>query len=100
MPVSFEFLRGALGVIGLGCAFMTGRAAAAVHKGWMKPVRLTPWLVRSAVCLGALAIRHPVDTMSLLVWSLAVLACAAGYLVTVRRKPPEDLTRQIFPDGN
>lgn len=98
MPVSFEFLRGALGVIGLGCAFMTGRAAAAARKGWMKPSRVTPWLVRDAVCLGALAIRHDVDTVAVLVWSLALLACGGGYLVTAHRKPPEDLTRQIFPD--
>jgi hypothetical protein len=100
VPVSFEFLRGALGVIGLGCAFMTGRAAAGVRKGWMKPARLAPWLVRDAVCLGALAIRHAVDKVAVLVWSLAALACAAGYLITMRRKPPEDLTRQIFPDEN
>ena len=80
MPVSFEFLRGALGVIGLGCAFMTGRAAAAARKGWMKPARLTPWLVRDAVCLGALAIRHDVDAVAVLVWSLA----AAG----LRRRVP------------
>lgn len=100
MPVSFEFLRGALGVIGMGCAFMTGRALAAVRKGWMKPARLMPWTLRDMVCLGALAIRHPVDSVAVLVWSLAALACAGGYLVTASRKPPEDLTRRIFPDGN
>jgi len=100
MPVSFEFLRGALGVIGLACAFMTGRAVAGARKGWMKPARVTPWLVRDAICLGALAIRHAVDAVAVVVWSLAVVAGAGGYLVTSRRKPPEDLTRQIFPDEN
>jgi len=100
MPVSFEFLRGALGVIGLGCAFMTGRAAAAARKGWVKPSRITPWIVRDAICLGALALRHRVDAVAVTVWSLAVVGVAAGYLVTARQKPPEDLTRQIFPDEN
>ena len=28
------------------------------------------------------------------------MVAAAGYLVTLRRKQPEDLTRQIFPDEN
>lgn len=79
---------------------MTGRAAAAARKGWMKPSRITPWLVRDAICLGALALRHRVDPVAVTVWSLAALAAAAGYLVTLRRKPPEDLTRQIFPDEN
>jgi hypothetical protein len=97
VPVSFEFLRGALGVIGLGCAYMTGRAAAAAHKGWIKPARVMPWVIRDLVCLGSLAIRHVVDGMAIAVWALAALACAGGYLVTLRQKPPEDLTKQIFP---
>jgi hypothetical protein len=29
-----EFLRGALGLIGAGCAYMAGRSAAALRKGW------------------------------------------------------------------
>jgi len=87
-----------MGVIGIACAFMTGRALAAVRKGWVKPSRITAWLIRDLVCLGALVIRHPVDNMAIVVWALAVLALAAGWLATARQKPPEDLTRQIFPD--
>jgi peptidoglycan/LPS O-acetylase OafA/YrhL len=98
MPVSFEFLRGALGVIGVACAFMTGRAAAAIRKGWMKPSRLSAWVLRVLVCLGALVIRHPVDTVAVMVWTLAVLAFACGWIATARQKPPEDLTHQIFPE--
>jgi hypothetical protein len=98
MPVSFEFLRGALGVIGIACAFMTGRALVCVRKGWMKGNRLTAWIVRDVVCLGALVIRNPVDSMAITVWAAAALALAAGWIVTARQKPPEDLTHQIFPD--
>src|ERR1039458_6565578 len=36
MPVSMEFLRGVLGLIGAGCAYMMGRSAAAVRRGWQK----------------------------------------------------------------
>ena len=85
-------------MIGLGCAFMTGRAAAAAYKGWMKPSRVMPWLLRDLVCLGTLALRHTLDSMAVTVWSLAALACAGGYAVTAHQKPPEDLTRQIFPE--
>lgn len=97
MPVSFEFLRGAIGVIGVACAFMTGRALVCVRKGWMKSNRLTAWIIRDLVCLGALIIRHPVDSMALMVWTLAAVALAGGWIVTARQKPPEDLTHQIFP---
>jgi hypothetical protein len=100
MPVSFEFLRGAMGVIGVGCSFMAGRALAAIRKGWMKPSRLTGWLLRMFVCLGALVIRHPVDSMAIVVWTLAVVAFAAGWITTARQKPPEDVTHQIFPEDN
>jgi hypothetical protein len=98
MPVSFEFLRGAIGVIGVGCSFMTGRAAVAIRKGWMKPSRLSAWIVRDFVCLAALVIRHPVDSVAIAVWAAAVAAFAAGWMATARRKPPEDLTHEIFPD--
>lgn len=98
MPVSFEFLRGALGVIGIACAFMTGRAGAAIRKGWMKPSRLSAWILRVLVCLGALVIRHPVDTVAVVVWTLALAAFAAGWIATARQRPPEDLTHQIFPE--
>jgi len=100
MPVSFEFLRGAMGVIGVGCAFMTGRATASVRRGWMKPQRITGWILRTLVCLGALIIRHPMDSMAIVVWTLAVVAFAGGWIATARQKPPEDLTDQIFPEDN
>ena len=98
MPVSFEFLRGALGVIGIGCAFMTGRTIGAIRKGWMKPTRISAWLLRDFVCLAALVIRHPLDGVAIVVWTLAVLALAGGWIVVARQQPPEDLTHQIFPE--
>jgi hypothetical protein len=96
MPGSFEFLRGAMGVIGIACAFMTGRAIASVRKGWMKPQRITGWMLRTLVCLGALMIRHPVDSMAIIVWTLAIVAFAGGWIAILRQKPPEDLSHQIF----
>src|ERR1035437_4995990 len=78
MPVSMEFLRGVLGLIGVGCAYMMGRSAAAVRKGWQKRPRLYGWTIRTAACMGALMIRHPLDATDLVVW-----AAGAAFFVWV-----------------
>ena len=93
-----DFLRGLLGLLGMGAAFMTGRSAVAVRKGWQKPSRLYGWVIRTVVCLVAIAFRNPMDSVDLIVWGLAAVGFAGGMLSASRAKPPEDLTRQIFPD--
>ena len=90
-----EFLRGLLGFLGMSAAFMTGRSAVAVRKGWQKPSKLYGWAIRTLVCVVAVAFRNPLDTVDLIVWGLA--AVAAGMGSVLRAKPPEDLTRRIFP---
>ena len=98
MPVSLEFLRGVLGLIGAGCAFMLGRSAAAVRKGWQKPSRLYGWILRTAACMIALAIRHPLDATALIVWAVAAAAFAYGFWSASRPRKEEDLVSAIFPD--
>jgi hypothetical protein len=93
-----EFLRGLLGFLGMAAAFMAGRSAVAVRKGWQKPSRLYGWAIRTAVCVVAVAFRNPVDTVDLIVWGLAAVAFAGGMRSVLHQKPREDLTRQIFPD--
>jgi 3-oxoacyl-(acyl-carrier-protein) synthase len=39
-----------------------------------------------------------VDAVDLIVWGMAAVALAGGMRSALRQKPPEDLTRQIFPD--
>jgi hypothetical protein len=95
--VSTEFLRGFLGLLGLGCAFMAGRTTAAFRKGHVKISRLYAWLIRTLLCMLALSFRHPVDTLSMAIWALALLAFVAGYWQAANQKPPEDLTNEIFP---
>ena len=92
-----EFLRGLLGFLGMSSAFMTGRSAVAVRKGWQKPSRLYGWAIRTLVCVVAVAFRNRVDAVDLIVWALAAVAFAGGMWSVSRQKPPEDLTRQIFP---
>lgn len=99
MPPSLEFMRGILGFIGIGCAFMLGTAAAAVRKGTQKPTRIYGWLVRLILCLAAVAIRHPVDTADFTIWGLSAVAFGVAFWDGSREKKQEDLTHTIFPDG-
>jgi hypothetical protein len=92
-----EFLRGFLGLLGLGCAYMTGRAVAGVRAGQLKLSRLYGWILRTAVCLLGLTFRHPVDSVSVTIGVLALATFAGGYWQASHRKPPEDLTHEIFP---
>ena len=98
MPVSFEFLRGVVGVLCVFFAHMAGRSAAAVPRGQQKISRLYGWVLRAAVCAVVVAIRHPVDALVIGVWALSGVAFGAGWWGVSRAKKPEDLTRQIFPE--
>jgi hypothetical protein len=98
MPVSMEFLRGVLGLAGIACGYMSGLSAVAVRKGWQKISRLYGWIIRTVLCLLAVAFRFPLDFVDILVWALAVVAFTAAFWSTTRQKPQEDLTRTIFPE--
>lgn len=97
MP-QYDFLRGVLGMMGLACAYMTGRSLAMVRLGWQKLSRLYGWIIRSLVCLVAVIYRHDIDAIAIVVWVLALAAFAGGYWTASHAKPPEDLTHEIFPD--
>jgi hypothetical protein len=98
MSVPTEFLRGVLGMISLGCAYMAGRAVVGFREGRQKISGLNGWLIRLTLCLAAVAFRHSVDMIDIAIWALAAVAFAGGYWGASRRKPPEDLTSEIFPD--
>jgi hypothetical protein len=98
MHVPIELLQGVLAFLGGGCAYMTGRTAAAVRKGWYKPSRLYGWIIRSVLCATAVAFRHPVDAVDGVVWFLMAAAFASAYRSTSRETEQEDLTHTIFPD--
>ena len=98
MPISFEFLRGVVGVLCILFAFMVGRTAAAVRKGQQKTKRLYAWVLRCGACAVAVAIRHPLDVMGIGVWVFSVAALGLGWWGSSRVRTEEDLTRQIFPE--
>jgi hypothetical protein len=98
MPVSLEFMRGILGIIGIGCAFMLGRSVAGVRHGWQKQSTTAGWAIRVLLCLGAVAFRHAVDAADIAVGSMAAIAFGVALWASSREKKEEDLTKAIFPE--
>ncbi len=92
-----EFLRGVLGLIAIGCAFMVGRSVAGVRKGNVKRSRLYAWTIRGSACLVAMSLRHPIVVVDIVVWALVIVAAALGYWSSTRIRKEEDLTHTIFP---
>ena len=90
-------LRVLLGLIGIGSAYMAGHTMAAVRKGLVKAGRHYAWMVRSVVCLAALAFRHSPDAVMIGAWALSAVAFAGGWWQASHPKPPEDLSREIVP---
>jgi hypothetical protein len=97
MPVSFEFLRGTMGLIGLGCAYMAGRSLAAFHRREQPVSRLYGWIIRTVLCLAAIVFRHTVDITAMVLWGLAAMLFGVAYMLALHRKPAQDLTDEIFP---
>ena len=98
MPVSFEFLRGVVGVLCILFAHMAGRSAVAVRRRQQRVSRIYAWVLRAAACAVVVAVRHSLDAVDIGVWALAVAAFAAGWWNASREKKAEDLTHQIFPE--
>jgi hypothetical protein len=98
MFVSFEFLRGVLGVLGVIFAHLAGRSGAKVRKGKQKMTGFYGWVLRAAACVIVVSIRHELGPLDLAVWVLCAAAFAAGWWDASRARPEEDLTHQIFPE--
>jgi hypothetical protein len=99
MPVSFEFLRGVVGVLGIFFAYLAGRAGVQVRKGQQKLTRFYGWVARTALCLIAISMRHELGTLDIAIWVLIAAAFALGWWNAAHAKPLEDLTHQIFPES-
>ncbi len=95
-------MRGVIGAIGIGCAYMLGRSVVYLRKGQVRISRMYAWLIRTVLCL--LAVWYPargyIDTSDIVIWLLAAVAFAAGYWDASRVRAQEDLTHEIFPDSD
>ena len=97
MPVPLEFLRGALGVLCVFFAYMTGRSAVAVQRGRQKVSYLYRWLIRALICGIVLSLRHPVDSIDLGVWTISLAVFGLGWWGASHERQPEDLSHEMFP---
>ncbi len=99
--VPLGFMRGFVGVIGVGCAYMLGRNVVFLRQGRVKLSRVYAWAIRTILCLLAawFPARPDVDTSDLVVWSLSVVAFAVAYWDTSRTKKQEEVKLDIFPDS-
>jgi len=77
---------------------MLARALVGVRKGRSKLSYFYGWVLRTIVCLGAVALRHSLDLTDAVIWGLAVAAFAAGWWDASRERKVEDLTKQMFPE--
>jgi hypothetical protein len=102
MPVPIDFMRGLIGVIGIGCAYMLARSVVALRNGRVRISSLYSWLIRLTLCMAAVwyPMRGSVDTEDLAIWGLAAVASAVGYWEASRVRKEEDLTHQMFPDSD
>lgn len=98
MGLPIEFMRGLIGALGVGCAFLLAQSFVAVRKGRVKLSNFYAWLIRTGLCLGALAIRHAIDSEAIVIWGLAAILFGVGYWDSTRDRKQEDLTRTIFPE--
>jgi hypothetical protein len=98
MPVSFEFLRGVLGVLGIFFAYLAGRTGSQVRKGTQKLTAFYGWLLRAAACVIVVSIRHELGALDIAIWVLCAVAFGLGWWNAARARPSEDLSKQIFPE--
>src|SRR5215472_10542454 len=96
MPVSLEFLRGVLGVLGVIFAHLAGRSGAKVRRGKQKLSGFYAWLIRAGACIIAVSIRHELGVLDVTVWVLCAAAFVLGWWDASRARQEEDLTQQIF----
>ena len=95
MPVPLDFLRGLLGLFCLFFAHFLGRSIVRARRGG--GVRsLYGWLVRTLIAAGAILWRRGLDTLAIVVYTLAAASLVIGIWDEQRPRKQEDLTGAMF----
>src|SRR5262244_2430883 len=89
MAVSFEFLRGVLGVLCVFFGHLSGRSAVAVKTGRQRPRTLWSWVVRTLICAIAIWWRFRGDVVNVAIWTITLVAFALGWWDASRERKPE-----------
>ena len=96
MPIPLDMLRGILGLLCLFFAHFLGRSILRVSRGQQRSRHLVGWLLRTLICVGGVLWNRGVDTMAIVIFTLAAASLVIGAWDEQRPKKQEDLTRQIF----
>lgn len=98
MPVPVELLRAVLVLLAVFFGYMVGRSAVRVYRGAGKG-KMYGWLVRTLVTTLAASWRRGLDLLMVVLLISLAAAIAGGAWQELRpRKPPEDLSKEIFPE--
>lgn len=96
--IPIPLVRVALGLLTVFFAHFLGRAVMRVCRRREAGSRLTPWVIRFVLALGAIVWSGGWDWVALL--SVTGALAAGGYGAWSERHPPEpeDLTKVMFPE--
>ncbi len=100
--VPLGFMRGFVGVLGIGCAYMLGRTVVFLRQGRVRISRVYAWAIRTLLCLLAawFPARPDIDASDLVVWLLAAVAFAVAWWDASRLKKQEEVKLEIFPESD
>jgi len=96
MPIPLNVLRGVLGLLCLFFAHFLGRSIVRVQRGRSRARNLYGWLVRTIITALAVLWKGGLDTLAIVIFTLAAAVLVVGYWLEQRPKQEEDLTREIF----
>lgn len=101
MATRFLILRLVLGLMCIAFAHLLGRSIRHGAQPGRRGLGPTSWALRTVLAGAAITWQVGIDALAAAVYALALLAAAAGYYLAGKPpKPPEDLTRQMFPEGD
>lgn len=101
MVTRFLVLRIVLGLMCVAFAHMLGRSLAKRNRAARRGLGPGSWAVRTLLAGAAITWRAGIDALAATVYALAIAAAGAGFFLERRPpKPPEDLTKQMFPKSD
>jgi hypothetical protein len=95
--VPLGIVRVALGLLTVFFANFLGRAAVRTARGVRAPSRLTPWMIRYLLALGAILWSGGLDLIAILTLALSGATGGYGAWRELHPKPPENLVAKMFP---
>ena len=98
--VPMNLVRAALGLLTVFFAHFLGRSLVCLGQRRIGGARVAPWLIRFGLAVGAIIWSGGLDATALFTLAASSLAGGYGAWRQSRPRPPEDLTRQIFPENS